>query len=110
MTKSDGNSSTNRLLKLYRDNDVTGVAEILFLVLLGASAVVLQSSLRLPLRLPGHNGLIWISLLMIGRLVSQRRWAATISSVSAATFSLFPILGFDDPFVPLAYVIPGISH
>lgn len=108
MAKSDGSSSTNRLSKLYRDSTVTGVAEILFLVLLGASAVVLQSTLRLPLRLPGHNGLVWISLLMVGRLISQRPWAATISSVSAATFSLFPILGFDDPFVPLTYAIPGI--
>lgn len=108
MAKSCGDSSTSRLSRLYQASAVTTVAETLFLLLLGASAVALHSSLRLPLRLPGHNGLVWISLLMIGRLISQRRWAATTSSASAAAFSLLPILGFEDPLVPITYIIPGI--
>jgi hypothetical protein len=69
--------------------------------------VTLHAYLRLPLKVPGHKGLIWITVLMIGRLVSQRRWAATVTSSSAAATSLIPIMGFKDPIDTFAFLISG---
>ncbi|MEE9215932.1 MAG: hypothetical protein V3U32_00710 [Anaerolineales bacterium] len=96
---------TSRLSKLYRTN---AIAETLFLVFLGVVGVSVHAYLRWPLKVPGHNGLVWIALLMIGRLVSQRRWAATISSASAAAISLLPVMGFKDPLNTITFLIPGI--
>ena len=45
---------------------------------------------------------------MVGRLVSQRRWAASISSTSAAALSLLPVMGFKDPLDTITLLIPGV--
>ena len=105
MEKSHGGSLTSRLSRLYRTN---AAAETIFLVLLGVLGVTLHAYLRLPIKVPGHNGLLWIALLMVGRLVSHRRWAASISSTSAAVISLLPIMGFKDPLDTITLLIPGI--
>ena len=45
---------------------------------------------------------------MVGRLLSQRRWAATATSASAAATSLLPIMGFKDPLDTVVLLIAGI--
>jgi hypothetical protein len=75
---------------------------------LGIAAVVLQAVLRWPLKLPGHHGLEWMALLMIGRSTSRYRWAAGLSSVGAATCSVLPLWGSDDPLIWLSYLLPGL--
>jgi len=105
MDKPFGVSLTRRLSKLYRTSPAV---ETIFLVLLGVIGVTLNAYFRLPIKVPGHNGLMWIALLMVGRLVSQRRWAASISSASAAAISLLPIMGFKDPLDSITFLLPGI--
>jgi len=105
MENSHGGSLTSRLSRLYR---TSVAAEALFLILLGVVGVALHAYLRLPIKVPGHNGLLWIALLMVGRLVSQRRWAASISSTSAAAISLLPVMGFKDPLDTITLLIPGV--
>lgn len=83
-------------------------SELLLLVGLGAGAVALHAAFRWPLRLPGHHGLEWMALLLLGRCASSYRWAASVSSVSAAAFSALPVWGFDDPFIWLIYTLPGL--
>jgi hypothetical protein len=105
MEKSHGGSLTSQLSRLYRTSAAT---ETLFLVLLGVIGVTLHAYLRLPIKVPGHNGLLWIALLMVGRLVSRRRWAASISSTSAAAISMLTVMGFKDPLDTITLMIPGI--
>ena len=104
MAKSDGISLTSQLSRRLRTN---AAAETAFLIGLGVLAVTLHAYLRLPLKTPGHKGLIWIGLLMVSRLVSQRRWAATTTSASAAATSLLPIMGFKDPLDTVVFLISG---
>ena len=104
MAKSDGVSLTNQLSRRFR---TSAAAETVFLLGLGVLAVTLLAYLRLPLKIPGHKGLIWIGLLMVGRLVSHRRWAATTTSASAAATSLLPIMGFKDPLDTVVLLISG---
>ncbi len=80
----------------------------LFLLLLGVGAVVLPAVLRLPLKLPGHHGIEWMALLMIGRTVSRYRWATSVSSVGAGLTALLPVWGSDDPIFWLTYLLPGL--
>ena len=105
MENSHGGSLTSRLSRLYR---TSAAAETLLLILLGVVGVALHAYLRLPIKVPGHNGLLWIALLIVGRLVSQRRWAASISSTSAAAISLLPVMGFKDPLDTITLLIPGV--
>lgn len=81
--------------------------EALLLLGSGALAVVLHRSLDYGLGLPGHHGIEWMALLIIGRLSSRFRGAGSIASVGAAFTSIIPGLRGGDPFVWIWYLLPG---
>jgi hypothetical protein len=83
------------------------IAEILLLIGIGMIGVLLHAKFRVPLKLPGHHGLIYMALLITGRLLSKKPYASSLSSVGAAVMLMFP-LGFKDPFMPLIYLLPGL--
>jgi hypothetical protein len=83
--------------------------EVLLLILLGAIAITLKSRIRIPLDIPGHHGLEVMAILMIGRSISGISFASTISSVAAGLLMFFPFLGIKDPFLPLSYLLMGVT-
>lgn len=82
------------------------VLEVLALLGIGMIGVLMHAKFRIPLRLPGHQGVVYMALLVGGRLLSKKPYASSLSSVGAALMLLFP-LGFKDPFMPLIYLLPG---
>jgi len=85
------------------------VIELLILSLLGALAVVLRAKLRIPLNMPGHHGLEVMAILIGGRMFSKLPVASSISTIAAALCIYIPFLGFKDPFLPVIYLLMGIS-
>ncbi|MFA6128942.1 MAG: hypothetical protein WC699_16705 [Bacteroidales bacterium] len=85
------------------------ILEIAGLAILGALAILVRAKLRVPLQLPGHHGLEVMALLLIGRKMSNIPTAASISTLVAALFTFFPFMGFNDPFLPVVYVIMGAT-
>jgi hypothetical protein len=83
------------------------VLEILWLAILGALAITIRARLRIPMNLPGHHGLEVMALLLIGRKSSALPVATSISTGVAALFILFPFMGFNDPFMPVVYLLMG---
>lgn len=83
-------------------------AEVLLLAASGAAVVALHEFLRLPLGLPGRHGIEWMALLLLGRSASRLSGAASLASAGAAFTSLLPFWRGDDPFVWLAYLVPGL--
>lgn len=108
MINLSGKLPTNNLSSSYPSETRLSLAEFARLFSLGMLVVVLHSMWRGGLQLPGHHGLEWMALLMIGRRTSGTRWAATTSSIGAATTALLPFFGFDDPFIWLVYLLPGL--
>lgn len=84
------------------------ISEALLLLGSGTLVVVLHQSLRMPLHLPGRQGLQWMAILLIGASLSRSRAAGGITSVGAAATAILPIWGFDDPFVWLTFLVPGL--
>lgn len=82
--------------------------EILFLLGIGAIAILLHARFKSPLSIPGHHGLEFMGLLIIGRMSSQLRFASSISSLSIGILLLFPVFGFTDPLMGFNYMLPGI--
>ncbi len=70
----------------------TTVLRIIWLVSIGFATVLLWS-VKLPIPGAGHNGIIWMALLITARMTSPYRWAATTAMSSAAGFSLMPAFG-----------------
>ena len=56
--------------------------ELLMLLGLGMIGILLHARLRLGLGIPGHHGLIFMALILAGRLNSKLDWASTISSAT----------------------------
>jgi hypothetical protein len=82
------------------------VAEIILLMGIGAIGVLLHAKFHVPIGIPGRYGLIYMAILISGKLISKKPYAASLSGVGAAFMLLAP-LGFTDPFMPLYYILPG---
>jgi len=59
--------------------------------------------------IPGKHGIIFMFLLITGKMASRFSFAASISSLGASALLYFNILGFSDPFLPAIYLFIGFS-
>ena len=73
----------------------------------GALAVVLHRAFDVSLGLPGHHGIEWMALMIIGRASSRFRGAGSITSIGASFASMMPLLHSDNPYTWLFYLLPG---
>lgn len=107
--------STTTLLRKRPSNDILSdslpaLRELLFLVVLGATAVAWHAATRdRGLHIPGHQGMMWMAMVMIGRTTSRYRWAALVTAGGAAATAMLPMWGGGDPFRWLMYLAAGAS-
>ena len=59
------------------------VAPTAVLVAAAAAAVVVAADVRIPLHLPGHRGLLWLTALVAAALIARRPGPATAAGVLA---------------------------
>ncbi len=83
--------------------------EALLLLGLGAVIVAMVKVFDFSLGLPGHTGVQWLALLLIGRTTSNYRWAASVSGVGSAVVSLLPFWGFGDPLKWLSFLLVAVA-
>lgn len=102
----DGRSSPRTISRAFPIKLLTDFTEIILLAGIGAAGVLIHAYLRMPMKLPGHHGVIYMALLLSGRLISNKKFASSFSSIGAAVMLLIP-LGFKDPFIPVIYLFPG---
>jgi len=102
----DGRSSPKTISKAFPVKLLSELTEFILLAGIGAAGVLLHVYLRIPLKLPGHHGIIYMALLLSGKLISRKSYASSLSSIGAATMLLLH-LGFHDPFIPVIYLFPG---
>jgi len=93
--------------RVFPNSTVATAAEILFLFGIGMIAIVLHARLRIPMHLPGKQGLLFVALIVTGKGLSRFPFAATVSGLGAATMLLIPGLGFHDPFMAVMYLFLG---
>jgi hypothetical protein len=73
----------------------------------GVMAVVLHRAFDTSLGLPGHHGMEWMALMILGRASSRFRGAGTLTSIGASFASTLPFLHGENPFTWLFYLLPG---
>jgi hypothetical protein len=81
--------------------------EALLLLGTGAFAVVLHRMFDAGLGLPGHHGIEWMALLIMGRSFSRFRGAGSLAGIGASLATVVPFLHTDNPFTWLFYLLPG---
>lgn len=85
------------------------VLEAILLLGLGMLAITLHAKWRYPLNIPGHHGMEFMAILMLGRSLSRFRFASGISSLGIGVLLLFPVFGFSDPMMGFNYMLPGFA-
>ena len=81
--------------------------EALLLLGTGAFAVVLHRMFDEGLGLPGHHGIEWMALLIMGRSMSRFRGAGSLAGIGASLATAIPMLHSNNPFTWLFYLLPG---
>lgn len=93
-----------------RNSARLGLREAVWLVSLGAVAVFVHAATRQRFDLPpGHEGLVLVALLLVGRAPSRARWAGSIVAFGAASVSMLPVWGFGDPYRWAEYLLVGAT-
>ena len=102
---------TNQLQKTisraFPNSTVAATVEIIFLLGIGMIAVALHAKLRVPMQLPGKQGLLFMALILSAKGLSRFPFAASLSGIGAAAILLIPGLGFHDPLIALNYLFLG---
>ena len=93
--------------KAFPNKTAADAVEVLFLIGLGMLAVALHAKLRLPMQLPGKQGVLFMALILTGKGMSKFPYAGSLSGIGAATMLLVPGLGFHDPFMAIQYLFLG---
>lgn len=84
--------------------------QLLLLAILGALIVAGHVALRLPLKLPGHSGLVWMALLVIARHVVPRTGAASTAALIAGVLASFTGVGDHGPLATiLSFLVAGAA-
>ncbi|HBS88806.1 MAG: hypothetical protein A2W91_03970 [Bacteroidetes bacterium GWF2_38_335] len=108
MKNASGNAFQKTWSRVFPIDRTTAALEVLFLILIGALAIVLRQKLRVPMNMPGHHGIEVMALFVIGRMTTRTSIAAGIATLSAAALMFMPFMGITDPFLPAFYILMGI--
>jgi hypothetical protein len=103
----NGTSSLKSTLKSFPTEWSLSWIEALLLIGSGVVAVILHRAFDTSPGLPGHHGIEWMALMIIGRASSKYRGAGTLTSIGASFASVLPFLHTDNPFTWLFYLLPG---
>jgi hypothetical protein len=101
-------SPLQRILSKEFPNKTAAMAvEVIFLLLVGMVAITLHSKLRIPMHLPGKQGILFVALVVSSRGLSRLSFAASITCIGSALLLWTGFLGFHDPFIAVTYVLLG---
>ncbi len=104
----NGNVLQRNISKVFPNKATATVVEILFLFLMGVMAMLIHAKLRIPMHLPGKNGLLFMMIVVSATASSRFSFGASITCLGSATLLMFANLGFDDPFMPIVYILLGV--
>ncbi len=103
----NGTSSLKNISRSFPTEWTLPWWEALLLIGGGVTAVVLHRAYDLSLGMPGHHGIEWMALMIIGRASSRFRGAGSLTSIGASFASTLPFLQGENPFTWLFYLLPG---
>ena len=93
--------------RVFPNKSVATAAELAFLLMLGMLAITLHSKLRMPMHLPGKQGMLFVALVVTGRGLSPLRFAGTAACTGSALLLLTGWLSFHDPYIAITYLMLG---
>jgi len=94
---------------LFRNKSQAIAAEILFLLFAGVFGALVQHYIKMPMHLPGKQGLLFMLILTSCASLSGLKGAGSIASSGAALYFLLFQMSGGDLFRPFLLILVGIS-
>jgi hypothetical protein len=82
--------------------------DLALLSLVAALCVLAKMVLRMPLHVPGHSGVLWVALYVIGRGLVDKRGAGVLLGVVAGVLATFAGFGDTGPLEWVKWVAAGV--
>ena len=70
--------------------------------------VVSKALLRIPIRVPGHSGAIWIALYVVGKGLVKKPYAGTMLGLTTGLLATIFVGGHEGLLLWLKYLAPGV--
>ena len=84
--------------------------QLVLLALFAALVVVAKIGLRLPLQMPGHSGIFWMAIVVVGAGIVNKRGAGSLIGVTSGILAAFLGMGdFGAINTFLSYAIVGVG-
>jgi len=84
--------------------------ELILITLFAALIVVAKIALRFPIQVPGHSGLFWIAIVIVGAGIVPKRGAASLIGLSSGILATFLGMGdFGGLSTWLSYTMVGVG-
>ncbi len=83
--------------------------ELTALALISSLIVLGKSLFRLPIHVPGHSGIFWMALLVVGRGVVRRPTAGTLMGFVSGVLALALAPGREGALVAVKYLAAGAA-
>lgn len=101
----NSNQHPNSLSRIFPNKQVALAVELLLLFSAGILAAVLHQKLKIPMHLPGKQGILFLLIIISAARASRIPFGATLATTGAAMF--FYVFAFDgtDPYKPLFYLL-----
>ncbi len=96
------------LSRVFQSKLAADTLEALILLMFGIIAITLHARFKTHLGIPGNNGLLFMAIIMTGRIISHFRNAASVSCFAASALSFLPFFGFQNIFFPITFLLPGL--
>jgi hypothetical protein len=84
------------------------VRQITTLALLSSLVAVAKWSLRIPIRVPGHSGVLWIAVFVVGCGIVRRRGAGTIIGMVGGLLAAMLVPAAEGLLVFVKYAAAGV--
>ncbi len=82
------------------------IFESAFLFFIGILPIVFHFRSRYNLGIPGHHGMEFMAMIMIGRTVTRSRWASVMMTLGILTALFIPFLGIKNPVTAIVFIVP----
>ena len=83
--------------------------EITQIALISALIIASRAMLRVPLHIPGHSGVLWMALLIVGRGIVKRPTAGTLIGLITGIVAVALVPGREGILTAVKYIVPGIT-
>ncbi|MFC2097983.1 hypothetical protein ACFLSI_06585, partial [Bacteroidota bacterium] len=102
----NGKLHQKKISEVYPIKRYGVIAESIFLFLIGTLPIIIHAKFRYDLGIPGHHGLEYMALIMLGRTATDIRWASVFISLGILSMLFLPYIGLKNPITAIVFVLP----